>query len=73
MGLDTRPPSVYELLTKEHIVEENTKEVAFYMPRDTHKSLHITRCVFALAVHSYLSNCKGYINEKIRTVNHIMS
>ncbi|KAH9487794.1 hypothetical protein Btru_068354 [Bulinus truncatus] len=42
MELGARPPSIYELLTREHIVEENTQQVAFYMPRDTHKSLHIT-------------------------------
>ncbi|GFS23220.1 Ras and EF-hand domain-containing protein-like [Elysia marginata] len=42
MELGARPPSIYELLTREHIVEENTQHVAFYMPRDTHKSLHIT-------------------------------
>lgn len=42
MELGARPPSIYELLTREHIVEENTQHVAFYMPRDTHKSLHIS-------------------------------
>ncbi|CAL1526220.1 unnamed protein product, partial [Lymnaea stagnalis] len=42
MELGARPPSIYELLTREHIIEENTQQVAFYMPRDTHKSLHIT-------------------------------
>ncbi|KAI8782018.1 ras association domain-containing protein 5 isoform X2 [Biomphalaria glabrata] len=41
MELGARPPSIYELLTREHIIEENTQQVAFYMPRDTHKSLHI--------------------------------
>lgn len=42
MELGARPPSIYELLTKEHIIEENTQQVAFYMPRDTYKSLHIS-------------------------------
>jgi len=41
MELGARPPSIYELLTREHIIDENTQQVAFYMPRDTHKSLHI--------------------------------
>ncbi|KAL5014591.1 hypothetical protein ScPMuIL_008861 [Solemya velum] len=41
MSLGARPPSIYEILTKEHIVEENTEAVSFYMPRDTKKSIHI--------------------------------
>ncbi|XP_041349945.1 uncharacterized protein LOC121369139 [Gigantopelta aegis] len=42
MSLGARPPSIYELLTKEHIVEQNTMQVAFYMPRDTVKSIHVS-------------------------------
>ncbi|XP_061178903.1 ras association domain-containing protein 1-like isoform X2 [Saccostrea echinata] len=42
MSLGARPPSVYELLTNEHIVEQNTQTISFYMPRDTVKSIHIT-------------------------------
>ncbi|XP_076469604.1 uncharacterized protein LOC143299947 [Babylonia areolata] len=42
MELGARPPSIYELLTREHIVEQSTLHVAFYMPRDTVKSIHIT-------------------------------
>ncbi|XP_022297766.2 ras association domain-containing protein 1-like isoform X2 [Crassostrea virginica] len=41
MSLGARPPSIYELLTKEHIVEQNTQTISFYMPRDTVKSIHI--------------------------------
>ncbi|KAK6177499.1 hypothetical protein SNE40_015590 [Patella caerulea] len=40
MSLGVRPPSIYEMLTKEHIVEQNTQSIAFYMPRDTVKSIH---------------------------------
>lgn len=43
MSLGARPPSIYELLTKEHIVEQNTQTISFYMPRDTVKSIHINR------------------------------
>lgn len=42
MELGARPPSIYELLTREHIVEQSTQHVAFYMPRDTVKSIHIS-------------------------------
>lgn len=45
MELGARPPSIYELLTREHIVEQSTQHIAFYMPRDTVKSIHITRWV----------------------------
>lgn len=41
MELGARPPSIYELLTREHIVEQSTQHIAFYMPRDTVKSIHI--------------------------------
>lgn len=43
MSLGARPPSIYELLTMEHIVEQNTQTISFYMPRDTVKSIHINR------------------------------
>ena len=43
MELGARPPSIYELLTREHIIEQSTQHIAFYMPRDTVKSMHITR------------------------------
>lgn len=42
MSLCSRPPSIYEALTKEHIVEQNTMTMSFYMPRDTMKSIHIS-------------------------------
>ncbi|KAL8589386.1 hypothetical protein ACOMHN_021538 [Nucella lapillus] len=42
MELGARPPSIYELLTREHIVDQSTQHIAFYMPRDTVKSIHIT-------------------------------
>lgn len=42
MELGARPPSIYELLTREHIVEQSTQHIAFYMPRDTVKSIHIS-------------------------------
>ncbi|PVD25343.1 hypothetical protein C0Q70_15843 [Pomacea canaliculata] len=42
MELGARPPSIYELLTREHIVEQSTQHIAFYMPRDTVKSIHVT-------------------------------
>ena len=41
MSLGARPPSIYEALTKEHIVEQNTMTMSFYMPRDTMKSIHV--------------------------------
>ncbi|XP_071083446.1 ras association domain-containing protein 1-like isoform X1 [Haliotis cracherodii] len=41
MSLSMRPPSIYDLLTKEHIIEQNTQSVSFYMPRDTIKSIHV--------------------------------
>lgn len=43
MELGARPPSIYELLTREHIVEQSTQHIAFYMPRDTVKSIHVTK------------------------------
>ena len=43
MSLGARPPSIYEALTKEHIVEQNTMTMSFYMPRDTVKSIHVPR------------------------------
>ncbi|XP_021370302.1 uncharacterized protein LOC110461236 [Mizuhopecten yessoensis] len=54
MSLGARPPSIYEMLTKEHIVEQNTMTVSFYMPRDTCKSIHITSDITATAVISML-------------------
>ncbi|GAB1609890.1 uncharacterized protein LOC115213513 isoform X1 [Argonauta hians] len=41
MSLGARPPSIYEVLTREHIVEQNTQSISFYMPRDTVKSIHV--------------------------------
>lgn len=41
MSLGVRPPSIYEALTKEHIIEQNTMTMSFYMPRDTMKSIHV--------------------------------
>ncbi|KAK3101340.1 hypothetical protein FSP39_002851 [Pinctada imbricata] len=41
MSLGARPPSIYEVLTKEHIIEQNTQTISFYMPRDTVKSIHV--------------------------------
>ncbi|KAL3853360.1 hypothetical protein ACJMK2_016908, partial [Sinanodonta woodiana] len=41
MSLGARPPSIYEILTQEHIVEQNTQNISFYMPRDTVKSIHV--------------------------------
>lgn len=43
MSLGARPPSIYEVLTREHIVEQNTQNISFYMPRDTVRSIHATR------------------------------
>ncbi|XP_052278747.1 uncharacterized protein LOC127877142 isoform X1 [Dreissena polymorpha] len=40
MSLGARPPSIYEVLTREHIVEQNTQNISFYMPRDTVRSIH---------------------------------
>ncbi|XP_052780030.1 ras association domain-containing protein 1-like isoform X2 [Mya arenaria] len=40
MSLGARPPSIYEVLTQEHIVEHNTQNISFYMPRDTVRSIH---------------------------------
>lgn len=40
MSLGARPPSIYEVLTHEHIVEQNTQHISFYMPRDTVRSIH---------------------------------
>ncbi|XP_060587830.1 ras association domain-containing protein 1 homolog [Ruditapes philippinarum] len=40
MSLGARPPSIYEVLTQEHIVEQNTQNISFYMPRDTIRSIH---------------------------------
>jgi len=40
MSLGARPPSIYEVLTREHIVEQNTQHISFYMPRDTVRSIH---------------------------------
>lgn len=40
MSLGARPPSIYEVLTQEHIVEQNTQHISFYMPRDTIRSIH---------------------------------
>lgn len=54
MSLGARPPSIYEMLTKEHIVEQNTLTVSFYMPRDTCKSIHITSDTTATDVISML-------------------
>ncbi|XP_060072780.1 uncharacterized protein LOC132552610 isoform X1 [Ylistrum balloti] len=54
MSLGARPPSIYEMLTKEHIVEQNTLTVSFYMPRDTCKSIHVTSDTTATDVISLL-------------------
>ncbi|KAJ8301553.1 hypothetical protein KUTeg_020540 [Tegillarca granosa] len=40
MSLGMRPPSIYQALTREHIIEQNTQTVSFYMPRDTTKCIH---------------------------------
>lgn len=41
MSLGIRPPSIYQALTREHIIEQNTQTVSFYMPRDTTKCIHV--------------------------------
>ena len=43
MSIGARPPSIYEVLTREHIVEQNTQNISFYMPRDTVRSIHAYR------------------------------